>query len=68
MAYEPRIVLDLLPLAGFDKVVWNAKQLRNGVQFDYTSPDGEEGYPGTLKARVTYTLTDANELMIRAND
>jgi aldose 1-epimerase len=44
--------------------VWHAKQLRNGVQFDYTSPDGEEGYPGTLKARVTYTLTDANELII----
>ena len=49
---------------GFDKVVWNAKQLRSGVQFDYTSPDGEEGYPGTLKARVTYTLTDTNELII----
>jgi len=51
-------------VAGFDKVVWHAKQLRNGVQFDYTSPDGEEGYPGTLKARVTYTLTDGNELII----
>jgi len=48
----------------FDKVVWDAKQFRNGVQFDYTSPDGEEGYPGTLKARVTYTLTDTNELII----
>jgi len=51
-------------VTGFDKVVWDAKQFRNGVQFDYTSPDGEEGYPGTLKARVTYTLTDANELII----
>ena len=51
-------------VTGFDKVVWEAKQLRNGVQFDYSSPDGEEGYPGTLKARVTYTLTDANELII----
>ena len=51
-------------LIGFDKVVWDAKQLPNGVQFDYSSPDGEEGYPGTLKARVTYTLTDANELII----
>jgi len=49
---------------GFDKVVWDAKQLRDGIQFDYTSPDGEEGYPGTLKARVTYTLTDANELIL----
>ena len=51
-------------VTGFDKVLWEAKQLPNGVQFDYTSPDGEEGYPGTLKARVTYTLTDANELII----
>ncbi len=51
-------------VTGFDKVVWDAKQIRNGVQFDYTYPDGEEGYPGTLKARVTYTLTDANELII----
>ncbi|MFA9196980.1 MAG: aldose epimerase family protein [Aliarcobacter sp.] len=51
-------------VTGFDKVVWDAKQVRNGVQFDYSSPDGEEGYPGTLKARVTYTLTDANELII----
>ena len=49
---------------GFDQVVWDAKQIRNGVQFNYTSPDGEEGYPGTLKARVTYTLTDANELIL----
>jgi aldose 1-epimerase len=51
-------------VTGFDKVVWDAKQFRNGVQFDYTSPDGEEGYPGTIKAQVTYTLTDANELII----
>jgi aldose 1-epimerase len=49
---------------GFDKVVWDGKQLRNGVQFDYISPDREEGYPGTLHARVTYTLTDANELIL----
>jgi len=33
-----------------------------GIAFTYTSPDDEEGYPGTLKAKVTYTLTDKDEL------
>jgi hypothetical protein len=33
-----------------------------GAVLTYTSPDGEEGYPGTLVARVTYTLTDDDEL------
>jgi aldose 1-epimerase len=51
---------------GFDRYVWDAAVLPNGVgvAFSRTSPDGEEGYPGTLKVRVTYTLTDANELAI----
>ena len=51
---------------GFDKVVWQAESFDKpegvGVVFRYTSPDGEEGYPGTLQAQVTYTLTDKNEL------
>lgn len=51
-----------------DKVVWNAKPFQNkkgqGVIFTYTSPDGEEGYPGMLKVSVTYTLTDKNQLRI----
>jgi aldose 1-epimerase len=50
---------------GFDKRVWNAEVVgRNGVAFSLTSVDGDEGYPGTLKVRVTYTLTDANELVV----
>lgn len=53
---------------GFDKVVWKAKQTDAkdgvGVEFSYRSPDGEEGYPGNMDVRVTYTLTDANELRI----
>jgi aldose 1-epimerase len=52
----------------FDKVVWKGKPFESadgeGVVFTYTSPDGEEGYPGTLAAKVTYTLTDKNELRI----
>ena len=53
-------------LKGFDKVVWKAEPAADGkaVTFRYTSPDGEEGYPGTLSATVTYTLTDSNEVAI----
>lgn len=53
---------------GFDKVLWSAnpKQTADGpaLELAYLSPDGEEGYPGNLSVRVTYTLTDADELRI----
>lgn len=53
----------------FDKVLWQAKGLPPGkheaaVQLTYLSPDGEEGYPGNVTVKVTYTLTDDNELRI----
>ncbi len=52
-------------LKGFDKKVWKAEaQSGAAVKFSYTSPDGEEGYPGTLEVAVTMTLTDANELRL----
>lgn len=51
---------------GFDQVVWSAEPYEAadsvGLVLTYTSPDGEEGYPGRLDARVTYTLTDNNEV------
>jgi aldose 1-epimerase len=51
---------------GFDKVVWQGETASTpggaSVTFRYTSKDGEEGYPGTLRAQVTYTLTDRGEL------
>jgi aldose 1-epimerase len=52
---------------GFDKVVWKASaadKAQPAVTFSYVSPDGEEGYPGTLKVQVTYTLKPDNELSI----
>lgn len=52
-------------LKGFDKMVWKAEpQAGAAVKFAYTSPDGEEGYPGTLEVTVLMTLTDANELRL----
>lgn len=50
-------------LKGFDKVLWSGKATAdNGVEFTYLSKDGEEGYPGNLSVKVTYTLNDQNEL------
>jgi aldose 1-epimerase len=52
-------------LKGFDKVVWQAAPLKGAaVKFAYTSPDGEEGYPGALAVEVTMSLTDADELRL----
>ncbi len=55
-------------LKGFDKVVWDADEstpaTKAALSLSYLSRDGEEGYPGNLKAGVVYTLTDSNELRI----
>jgi aldose 1-epimerase len=55
-------------LKGFDKRMWKIDSVTSGptasVTMSYTSPDGEEGYPGTLKATVTYSLNEANEFTI----
>lgn len=61
-------------LRGFDKVVWTVPRFINAIGFngmpmrmlvlEYTSPDMEEGYPGTLRAHVTYTLTDDDRLIV----
>ncbi|MEB2783031.1 aldose epimerase family protein [Algoriphagus persicinus] len=50
---------------GLDYVIWNVeKSGENGLIFNYTSPDGEEGFPGELKIKMIYTLTDENEFKI----
>ncbi len=51
---------------GFDQVLWEANEVISddgvGVSLSYTSPDGEEGYPGNLEVMATYTLNNKNEL------
>ncbi|QDH78087.1 galactose mutarotase [Echinicola soli] len=49
---------------GFDKKIWEAKTIEGGVEFTYTSPDGEENYPGTLTVTVAFTLSEENELKL----
>jgi aldose 1-epimerase len=48
---------------GFDKHIWATAPFRHGDEvglvMTHTSPDGDQGYPGTLRATVTYTLTPA---------
>ncbi|WP_029907020.1 aldose epimerase family protein [Caulobacter sp. UNC358MFTsu5.1] len=53
---------------GFDKQVWKVSDIKRGpvasVTFTHVSPDGEEGYPGTLTATATYALDENNNLTI----
>lgn len=49
---------------GFHKRIWAAEPAEQSVKFTYVSPDGEMGYPGTLRISVTYTLTDDNAVEI----
>lgn len=53
-------------LKGFGKALWHIEDVRSGstasVTLAYVSPDGEQGFPGTLKLALTYSLNDNNEL------
>ena len=55
-------------IKGFDKQLWHAEPFdrdgRVGVAYTLTSADGDQGYPGTLNVKVTYTLSPANELTV----
>ena len=56
-------------LKGFDKKLWACRdgnvKGNPAVMFTYLSPDGEEGYPGKIVARVVYSINEDNELHIR---
>ena len=53
---------------GFDKRVWKIDAMSSGadakVTLSYVSADGEEGFPGQMRATVTYTLNEKNELRL----
>jgi aldose 1-epimerase len=50
---------------GFNNQVWNVDEVNSDrIRLSYLSKDGEENYPGNLKAIVTYTLTEENALKI----
>lgn len=55
-------------IVGFDKKLWKGESLLTergpAVRLELESPDGDEGYPGRLVARVVYTLTPAGELLV----
>jgi aldose 1-epimerase len=55
-------------IIGFDKVVWDGKIVEvaggSAIELRYTAKDREEGYPGNLAIKITYTLTDTNELKV----
>jgi aldose 1-epimerase len=48
---------------GFDKLVWKGQEIPHGVELTLVSKDGDQGFPGTLTARVRYTL-EAHALKI----
>ncbi|WP_442678678.1 aldose epimerase family protein [Sphingomonas sp. ASY06-1R] len=53
---------------GFDKVIWDVVSVKSGpsasVTLRYVSPDGDQGYPGTLTTIATYALDEKNQLTI----
>jgi len=50
-------------IKGFDKLVWQGREIPRGVELTLVSKDGDQGFPGTLTARVRYTL-EAHALKI----
>lgn len=51
---------------GFNQALWKASIIPGGVEFVRRSSDGEEGYPGNLDVKITYRLTEEDELIWQA--
>ena len=56
-------------IKGFDKVVWDTREVVDdstaSLVLSYVSDDMEEGYPGNLKVKVTYTLDNNDKLSVK---
>ena len=52
-------------IKGFDQKLWTILDQSDSELVRYDSPDGEEGYPGTLKTQVSYSIDDCNVLTIQ---
>ena len=51
-------------LKSIDKQVWDAREINDGIVFSIKIEDGENGYPGELRLKVTYSLREDNSLVI----
>lgn len=51
-------------MVGFDKKIWAAEIVGDAVKMSLVSPDGDEGYPGTLNVELTYSLNAEGELRL----
>tara|TARA_B110000881_G_scaffold212532_1_gene222320 strand:- start:105 stop:1289 length:1185 start_codon:yes stop_codon:yes gene_type:complete len=49
---------------GFNKRLWQSRIINNTIEMSYLSPDGEQGYPGNLEVKLTYSLSEENELKL----
>ncbi len=52
---------------GFNKRLWQSRVVNNTIEMTYHSFDGEQGYPGNLRAKVIYQLSEDNELSLTFN-
>lgn len=53
---------------GWDKKLWTAEMIdyaEPSLVLSYISPDGEEGFPGEVRVKVTYTVTNDNSLQVK---
>jgi aldose 1-epimerase len=57
--------------SGFDKKIWTSRIIHDAVnpsvEMSLISPDGDEGFPGALQVKVTYVLTDDNDVHVLYN-